>query len=78
MSIKTSKTYLISAGEFSGDLLAADLVHALRSSLPDYSAYGIVGETMLRAGVQPLANISELSVMGILEVAKRIADIRML
>ena len=78
MSIKSGKSYLISAGEFSGDLLAADLVHALRSVLPDYSPVGIVGETMLRAGVRPLANISELSVMGIWEVAKRISDIRML
>lgn len=78
MSIKVSKSYLISAGEFSGDLIAADLVQALKSVLPDITPYGIVGETMLKAGVSPLANISELSVMGVLEVAKRLVDIRML
>ena len=78
MSIKVSKSYLISAGEFSGDLIAADLVQALKSVLPDITPYGIVGETMLKAGVSPLANISELSVMGVLEVAKRVVDIRML
>jgi lipid-A-disaccharide synthase len=78
MPLKPSRSYLISAGEFSGDLLAADLVHALRGEAPDFLPFGIAGETMLRAGVTPLANISELSVMGILEVAKRIVDIRML
>jgi len=78
MSIKTSKSYLISAGEFSGDLLAADLVHALRRSLPEFVPYGIAGETMKLAGVNPLATISELSVMGVLEVARRIVDIRMI
>ena len=78
MPVKSSKNYLISAGEFSGDLLAADLVQALRSAAPDFLPFGIVGETMLSVGVTPLASISELSVMGILEVAKRIADIRML
>ena len=78
MSIKTSKSYLISAGEFSGDLLAAELVHALRDAMPDYAPYGIAGETMERAGVEPLARVSELSVMGIVDVARRINDIRMI
>lgn len=78
MSLTQTKCYLISAGEFSGDLLAADLVHSLRSEAPDFLPFGIVGETMIGAGVTPLANISELSVMGILEVAKRVVDIRML
>jgi lipid-A-disaccharide synthase len=41
-------------------------------------AYGISGDAMLRAGVTPLASISDLSVMGIVEVAKKVADIRML
>ena len=78
MSIKTSKSYLISAGEFSGDLLAAELVHALREVLPDYVPHGIAGETMQKAGVHALATVSELSVMGIVDVARRINDIRML
>ncbi len=78
MSLSAGKSYLISAGEFSGDLLAADLVHSLRGTLPDLVPFGIVGETMARAGVRPLADISELSVMGVMEVARKIADIRML
>jgi lipid-A-disaccharide synthase len=78
MSLTKSQRYFISAGEFSGDLLAAELVHALRNELPDVQGYGISGDTMIQAGVTPLAHIQELSVMGILEVARRIADIRML
>jgi lipid-A-disaccharide synthase len=78
MSLTSGKSYLISAGEFSGDLLAADLVHSLRGIRPDLMPFGIAGETMIRSGVKPLANISELSVMGVMEVARKIADIRML
>jgi lipid-A-disaccharide synthase len=78
MPLKSSKSYLISAGEFSGDLLAAELVHALRDVLPEYAAFGIAGDTMQRSGVEMLATISELSVMGIVDVARRLNDIRMI
>jgi lipid-A-disaccharide synthase len=78
MSLNKSSCYLISAGEFSGDLLAAELVKSLRKIREDLKPYGIVGETMRHEGVEPLAGIEELSVMGIVEVARRIADIRML
>lgn len=78
MSLKSNKHYLISAGELSGDLLAADLVHSIRTLVPDLQPYGIAGETMKRAGVASLASISELSVMGLVEVARKVADIRMI
>lgn len=78
MSIKSSKCYLISAGEYSGDLLAAELVHAIRDVLPDVVPYGIVGDTMQKAGVHALATTSELSVMGVVDVARKINDIKMI
>lgn len=78
MSVKASKSYLISAGEFSGDLLAAELVHSVRDLLPDYLPVGIAGETMQKAGVRAIASITDLSVMGIVDVAKRINDIKMI
>lgn len=78
MSVKAGKSYLISAGEFSGDLLAADLVHALRSYLPEFSPTGVSGATMAKAGVCSIADTSELSVMGLVEVARRVTDIRMI
>ena len=77
MSLITGESYLISAGEFSGDLLAAEVVHAIKAELPELIPFGIAGDTMIRAGVLPIAHINELSVMGILEVARKVADIRM-
>jgi lipid-A-disaccharide synthase len=78
MSLNHSQSYLISAGEFSGDILAAELVHSLNELKPDWRPHGIVGETMMAEGVVPLATIDELSVMGIVEIAKKIVEIRML
>lgn len=79
MSIVGDKNPLrifISAGEFSGDLLGADLCKALRSLSPFIEIYGICGPSMEAQGVIPIASIDELSVMGIVEVAKKISDIR--
>lgn len=71
-------SYLISAGEFSGDLLGADLVQAMREVMPKYSPFGITGPGMSQAGVTSIASISELSVMGVSEVLGRLASLRML
>jgi len=72
------QSYFISAGEHSGDLLAADLVLALSKVLPDHKASGIVGDAMLRAGVRELVHQRSLSVMGVVEVAKHLGEIRMI
>jgi lipid-A-disaccharide synthase len=71
-------SYLISAGEFSGDLLGADLVQAMREVLPKYTPFGITGPGMAQAGVTSIASISELSVMGVSEVLSRLGSLRML
>ncbi|WP_028007665.1 lipid-A-disaccharide synthase [Solimonas flava] len=56
------------AGEMSGDLLGAALVTALRARLPAAHFYGVAGPRMQAAGVEPIASIEQLSVMGIAEV----------
>ncbi len=76
--IKKVESYFISAGEHSGDLLGADLVLALKEKLPKLSAFGIVGSAMANAGVDEIANISEISVMGVAEVLPKLAKLRML
>ena len=76
--IKKHESYFISAGEVSGDLLGADLALAIRELLPRLVPFGISGPAMENAGVQPIASIEDLSVMGVFEVAKRIGDLRML
>jgi lipid-A-disaccharide synthase len=70
--------YIISAGEPSGDLLAGDLAVALRERLPDHEPYGIVGSHMEQAGVNELAHIRELTVMGFTEIIKHLPRIKRL
>lgn len=78
MSLTPGQCYFISAGEFSGDLLAADLSHAIRNEFQNLSPFGITGPTMRRARIHSIATTDELSVMGIIEVARKACDIRML
>ena len=75
---KRKDTYFIAAGEHSGDLLGAELVLALRERMPKVMPFGIVGEAMTRARVEAVAHTSALSVMGISEVLKKLAGLRML
>lgn len=75
---KKLDTYFISSGEHSGDLLGSDLVLSLRERLPKLTPFGIAGAAMAHAGVEEIASISELSVMGVAEVLKKIGQLRML
>ncbi|MBO7097657.1 MAG: lipid-A-disaccharide synthase [Alphaproteobacteria bacterium] len=68
------KIYLI-AGEPSGDLLGSRLMRAIVAKAPDTQFFGIGGETMEREGLKSLFDISELAVMGILEVLPSIPRI---
>lgn len=58
----------IVAGETSGDLLAADLLQALRVRWPDIRAEGVTGPALREAGCETLEDMQALSVMGIAEV----------
>jgi lipid-A-disaccharide synthase len=46
------KTFMLIAGETSGDLLAAELVSALRAKLPEAKFFGAGGARMAAAGVE--------------------------
>ncbi|WP_300378819.1 lipid-A-disaccharide synthase [Henriciella sp.] len=61
--------YLVAA-EPSGDLLASEVIEAIRSKSPETRIHGIGGEEMAAAGVQSPFDVSELSVLGILEGVK--------
>ncbi len=62
------KVYLI-AGESSGDLLGSRLMRALRKKTNNnIEFYGLGGDTMEQEGLKPLFDISELAVMGLVEV----------
>lgn len=70
----TCRLYLV-AGEPSGDRLGAELMHALRAEIPEVTFLGIGGREMSAAGLEPLFDISELSVMGLTEVLPRLPTI---
>lgn len=62
------KSIMISAGEASGDLHAANLIKALRHIESDIQVRGLGGEMLRQAGVNPLIDCSDIAVMGIVEV----------
>jgi lipid-A-disaccharide synthase len=61
----------ISAGESSGDMYAARLATALRAR-SDVELFGMGGPRMRDAGVEIVADCAEVSVLGILEVARKL------
>lgn len=67
---------LISAGEPSGDLYAAELLRELRLRRPDVQAFGLGGDALAAAGAQLHAHVRELAVMGLLEVVRHLGRLR--
>ena len=64
------------AGEVSGDLLGADLVAALRKARPGpVELVGVGGEALQAEGLQSLFDFSELSIMGLTQVLKRLPQL---
>lgn len=62
------KKIMISAGEASGDLHAANLVKALRNFTPDLDVYGMGGDKLREAGARLQVDCAEMAVVGIVEV----------
>lgn len=63
---------LIVAGEPSGDVLAGELVEALRGLRPDARFFGATGPMLEAAGAERVVPTSTLSVMGLTEVLGRL------
>lgn len=63
-----NKRIMISAGEASGDMHAANVVNALRRHDSQLEFYGMGGAQMQDAGVELLVDCSDIAVMGIVEV----------
>ena len=66
---------LVSAGEASGDMYAAQLVKSLRRRLPRAEFFGCTGPRMRGAGVRTVADAASLSVVGLIEVVSHIPRI---
>src|SRR6266436_2170143 len=65
---------LLSAGEVSGDMYAARLATALKQRL-DVAIFGMGGPQMRDAGVEIITDYSDVSVVGITEVLKRLPSL---
>jgi len=65
---------LLSAGEASGDMYAARLATALKQRV-DVALFGMGGPQMRAAGVEIITDYSEVSVVGITEVLKRLPSL---
>ncbi|MGD9950382.1 MAG: lipid-A-disaccharide synthase [Desulfobulbus sp.] len=66
---------MIVAGEASGDLHGANLVRAMRESLPEVHFSGMGGIELERAGVELLCDASKIAVVGAFEVISHLGDI---
>lgn len=67
--------YLL-AGEASGDVLGGRLIAALRAERPDVEFAGVGGPRMAEHGLASLYPMTDLSVMGIIEVLPRLRLLR--
>jgi len=70
------KTFLIIAGEPSGDIHGAGFIHALRKKFPGCSVFGIGGDKMRKEGMEILFPVEKMAVLGITEVIKHLPFIR--
>lgn len=66
---------MISAGEASGDLYAAQLMESLRARRPGVDFFGCAGPHMQAAGMRTVVDSRNLSVVGLLEVVSHIPRI---
>jgi lipid-A-disaccharide synthase len=63
---------LMVAGEASGDLHGADLIDALRTSVPDLEVFGLGGERLRRAGMETVADASDVATVGLTQAGGRL------
>ncbi|MFH1009948.1 MAG: lipid-A-disaccharide synthase [bacterium] len=63
-------TIFVSAGEVSGDAHGAGVISALRQRFPDASFFGVGGDKMAAAGLELLAHVQALAVIGFAEVLR--------
>ena len=69
---------MLIAGEASGDLLAAELVAALREKSPGAQFFGAGGVKMSAAGLDLVYDMGQLSVVGVTDVIRNIFELRRL
>ena len=66
---------LISAGEASGDLYAGAVTRAIKQLDPEAEVFGMGGDRLREAGGEVLFDIKDHSLMGFVEVLKKLPDV---
>jgi len=66
------KTFLIIAGEPSGDVHGAGFIRELRKKFPGCSVFGIGGDMMRKEKMEILFPVEKMSILGIVEVIKHL------
>ncbi len=66
------KNIFIVCGELSGDLLAGNLIEAIKKLDPEIKISGVGGEYLAKNGCEIFYNIRDLSVMGFFDVLKKL------
>ncbi|PHY93004.1 lipid-A-disaccharide synthase [Acetobacter pomorum] len=75
VSPSSSPLVWILAGEASGDVLGARLMHALRARVPTMRFAGVGGARMQEEGFESLFPMRDLAVMGLVEVLPRVRQL---
>lgn len=75
VSPSSSPLVWILAGEASGDVLGARLMHELRARVPDMRFAGVGGVRMQEEGLVSLFPMRDLAVMGLVEVLPRVRQL---
>jgi lipid-A-disaccharide synthase len=76
MNNKEAHNIMIIAGEISGDLHGASLITELKKIDSTINVYGIGGDKMISAGMQPAYHINRMAFLGFAEVIKHLPFIR--
>ncbi len=73
--MKKIGSYFISAGEYSGDLIATELIHQIAGLYPRVKAFGVCGPSMRSARARSVIDMEQFEVLGFAEVLNKLPEI---
>jgi lipid-A-disaccharide synthase len=74
--MKNDPSLLVIAGEVSGDMHAASLLHAIKSITPGVKCFGVGGDRLREEGAEILYHASDMAALGFAEVIPKLSFFR--